>query len=183
MSDTTPSGDECTQVTTVLETSVVIDLPVSEVWTVFRDMRRWYTEYDFQVVDGPAYDPEIGICEGQVYRLKSSVPLPRTGEGDGESGPEEFTSQVLKVVPERETVTVITGSAYDFKRHTSFYVRRLFDDPAGTRVVIESYGEAELFHPLDRERLREFESDLAANWLRSWTTALTNLTTVLGQPS
>ena len=61
----------------VMHTEMTFAHPLSKLWPVFKDMRRWYTEYTFDVISGPPYDPDTGLAEGQVLKVVTSAPFPR----------------------------------------------------------------------------------------------------------
>jgi hypothetical protein len=166
----------------VLRTSATFAHPVATVWATFRDIRRWYTEYTWDVIDGPAYD--AGLLEGQTLSLRSTHPLPRIPTADAEADVrEDYITTILRVVPEEEIVSVLSGSVYDLRRYTSFYVWRLAGREAATTVSIETYGDAELATALTREQFAEYERQFNSNWHRSWSTALANLERMLAGAS
>jgi hypothetical protein len=48
-----------------------IGAPVREVWPIFLDMNRWYTDYHWDWISGPSYEG-IGLQEGQVLKATPS---------------------------------------------------------------------------------------------------------------
>jgi hypothetical protein len=159
-----------------LHTRLTLNHPVTEVWPLFQDMRRWYTEYAFEVISGPAYEPGVGLLEHQVLKLTSSVGFPKTpGTDDPLGGAPYFTSRIVRVAPQEQIVAAIYGAAYDFKRQTSFYVWRMVTAGSDTAIHVDTYGEAELIQPLDPEGMAQYTRELERNWQRSWSEAFLNL--------
>jgi hypothetical protein len=152
----------------------------SDVWPVFKDMKRWYTEYSFEVVSGPPYRAGLGLLEGQVLKVKSSRgPL---GEPDEDApGPHYYIVKVIKVSAHNEMVVVLSGSAYDFKQYTQFYVWKITEKAGKSTILIDAYGEAEFFTPLPKGELPEFHNSLDKNFHRSWSEAFVGLQKVMDE--
>jgi hypothetical protein len=148
---------------------------VEDVWRVFRDLPSWYTEYTYELVAGPPYDSATGLEVGQVHKVVFSYEFPRTAEGGDRDGPDYVISKVIKVDPPHEIVKVLWGAAFDWPSYTSFYVWKLLEDAQGTTVSIDSFGRAELEHPLTRDEYAAYEAAIVENWHRSWSTALRDL--------
>jgi hypothetical protein len=162
----------------VLHTEVTVDHPVSAVWPYFKDFFGWYTEYTCETVSGPPYRTGSGLLEGQVLKLTSSVDLPRAHSKEG-AGPKHYLQKTLRVAHEREIVVVLSGSAYDFREYTAFYVWRLRSQANQTAVLVDTYGEGQFYRPLQEGRLSGYDDEFIRNWHRSWSEALLNLTKVL----
>jgi hypothetical protein len=163
----------------VLHTELTLDRPLSEVWPVFKDMRSWYTEYAWEVISGPPYETGVGLLEDQVLRVKSSHPFPRVANAGDSTGPEYFVTKILKIVPQREIVSVLSGRAYDWRQYTSFYVWKMTEAAAKTTILIDVFGEAELETPLSKQALSKYQDELTSNWYRSWSTAFGNLKRIM----
>src|SRR5579863_2744654 len=71
----------------VQHTSIAVDQNVGVVWDVFKDIKRWYTEYTFDVIAGPSYDPAHGCVENQVIRVTSAHAFPRLPNAPESAGP------------------------------------------------------------------------------------------------
>jgi hypothetical protein len=159
----------------VLHTGVALDRPRDQVWPVFRDVRSWYGEYVWEIIDGPLYEEGVGLMEGQVIKVTSSHPFPRATAAVEDEAPDYFVTKKIKVTPPSEIVSVLWGSAFDWKKFTSFYIWRLLDEGRTTRVSIESLGRGELATPLPRAEYDVYEAAVIENWHRSWSTALAAL--------
>jgi hypothetical protein len=144
------------------------------VWPVFRDIARWYEEYEWLVVDGPSYEEAGGLAEGQTVEVRHGNRIDEHGRGPLEALPALFVTEMLKV-RDHEIVSALAGETDDWKHYTQFYVWRLV--PAGdqTGVRIESYTEMDLRHPMGGVELTEYEDALVGNWSASWETALEGL--------
>jgi len=164
----------------VLVTEETFARPLQEVWPVFKDIASWYTEYTWEVESGPGYASDGGLAEGQRIKVTSSHSFPRLQSEKVEDSPEYFVTDVLKVVPESEIVSSLSGRAFDWERFTSFYVWRLAPSGEGTKVTIESYTEVELSRALPVDEYAAYREELNANWFRSWSTAFAGLSEVLG---
>ena len=162
----------------VAHTDRTVGHPRSRVWSLFRDMRSWYSEYSFEVLSGPPYDAAVGFVEGQTLKVTGSRGLPRAHEGDA-PGPQYYIQKNIKVAPQKEIVVVLSGSAYDWRRYTAFYVWRFAEQARDTLISIDSYVEAELFKPLPAIEFLSYRQELERNWHRSWSEALATLETVL----
>jgi hypothetical protein len=167
----------------VLHTELTLDYPAREVWPVFRDMRRWYTEYAFEVVSGPSYRAESGLMEDQVLKMMSSTGLPRTPNTGDVEGPHYYIVKIIKVVPQKEIVSLLSGSAYDWRQYTSFYVWKLHEMARQTIVLIDTYGEAEFVKPLLAGDFSDYQDRLVENWHRSWSEAFVGLKQAMGAPT
>jgi hypothetical protein len=166
----------------VMHTDVTLSHTVSEVWPIFKDMRRWYTEYAFEVKSGPPYDPTTGLVEGQVLKVVSRVAFPREpGATKTPREPEYFVVETIKVVPRKQIVAVVSGSAYDFKRYTVFYLWTMQESEGKTIVDIDSYGEAHLVNALSKAKFADYYNAFDKNWHRSWSNALSNLKATMGE--
>jgi hypothetical protein len=161
-----------------MHTELTLDYPVCDVWPVFRDMGSWYTEYAFETLEGPSYDAEGGLLEDQVLKVTSSHSFPRIAGAD-DTAPEYFIVKTIKVVPEKEIVSVMSGNAYDWKRYTVFYAWTLAESASQTTILVDSYGEAELERPLPKDEYLKYDDELSKNWHRSWTKAFGNLREVV----
>ena len=162
----------------VLHAEVTVGHSVSAVWPLFKDFFHWYTEYTCETVAGAPYQTGSGLLEGQVLRLTSSVDLPRAHVQEF-AGPKHYIQKTLKVVPEREIVVVLSGSAYDFRQYTAFYVWRLRSQANQTTVLVDTYGEGQFYRPLQEGRLSEYDADFVRNWHRSWSQAFLGLRSML----
>jgi hypothetical protein len=163
----------------VLHTELTLDVPASEVWPVVKDMRRWYSEYAIEVVSGPSYQDGSGLMEDQVLKMTSSKSLPRISNSDDAGEPQPYIVKIIKVVRQKEIVSLLSGSAYDFKHYTSFYVWKLMELAKKTTVLVDTYGEADLVKPLSMGALSDYRDKLIKNWHRSWSEAFVNLKNVL----
>jgi hypothetical protein len=164
-------GETVSILESALRTQVVLHRPLAEVWACFRDMRAWYTEYTWELVAGPPYEAGVGLAEGQVIKVTSSHPFPRTGSGS-QGGPDFFMSKIIKVVHPHEIVCVLWGQAFDWEDYTSFYIWRLGGDDATTTVSIDSVERAQLATPMRPDDFAAYKAALEDNWHRSWSTAL-----------
>jgi hypothetical protein len=158
----------------VLSTNVTVAHPLAVVWSVFRDPRKWYTEYTWEVVSGPPYEASGGLLEGQTLKCRSTHPLPRIPTASEATVSEDYFVKFLKVIPSSEIVSVLSGSVYDFQRYTAFYVWKLVDNESATTVTVDTYGEAHLAAPLTTDQLDEYTDEFNVNWHRSWSTAFLN---------
>jgi hypothetical protein len=160
-----------------LDKKLTLHQPLERVWQVLADTPSWYAEYDFSQVEGPRYSADLGLQEGQIFKVVSAKGLPRTSsraEAEADQ-PEYFIQRIVKVVPEQALVSLLCGAAYDWRQYTSFYVWRVVPEGARTSVAIECYGQAEFFIPVPAEELPAYQSALESNWHRSWSEALANL--------
>ena len=146
-----------------------------EVWPVFRDIRSWYTEYTFDVISGPPYQAGVGLVEDQVMKVTSSKGLPRTSGSTAAGAPEFFIHKTIKVDPPMEIVVLLSGSAYDFKQYTSFYVWKVMESDNDTTILVNTYGEAELIERLPTREFLAYREEIASNWRRSWSEAFVSL--------
>jgi hypothetical protein len=162
----------------VYHTETTLDRPVREVWPVFRNFFSWYTEYACEWVSGPAYDSGSGLAEDQVLHVKSPMDLPRAHPEEAR-GPKYYVQRTIRVVPEREIVVVLSGSVYDFRQYTAFYVWRMQETAARTTILIDNFGEGTLFKPLSKGDLSKYYDKFTQNWHRSWSEAFVNLRRVL----
>jgi hypothetical protein len=144
------------------------------VWPVFRDIARWYEEYEWLVVDGPPYEDAGGLAEGQIVEVRHSNRIDEHGRGPLEVLPVLFVTEMLRV-RDGEIVSALAGETDEWEHYTQFYVWRLL--PAGERtdVRIESYTELALRHPMGGVALSEYEDALVGNWNASWESALGGL--------
>jgi hypothetical protein len=165
----------------VKHTELTLDRVVQEVWPVFRDMRRWYTEYSFEVLSGPAYLAGSGLLEGQVLKVKSSMGLPKAPDADDVAGPQYLIVKTIKVDPQKEIVAVLSGCAYDWRQFTSFYVWSMTENAGKTTIFVDAYGQAEMFKPLSKGECTGYEDELTKNWHRSWSEAFMNLQKVVNE--
>jgi hypothetical protein len=166
----------------VMHTQLTLDRPLEEVWPVFKDIRRWYTEYTWEVISGPEYQSGVGLVEDQVIKVKSSKGLTREPNSDVVEGPEYFIQKTIKVVPQKEIVVALSGSAYDWKQYTVFYVWTMTEKGRKTTVYIDSYGEAELATALPKREFSEYYGRFTKDWHHSWSEAFMNLRKVLDAP-
>ena len=83
--------------------------------------------------------------------------------------------ETIKVLPRREIVAVVSGSAYDWKRYTVFYVWTMHERNEKTVVDIDSYGEADLVTPLQTAEFARYYDAFDKEWHRSWSKALASL--------
>jgi hypothetical protein len=178
----TVEADLISTVQWVINIEWSVDRPASEVWPVFKDMRRWYTEYSFEVLSGPPYRTGLGLLEGQVLKVKSSRgPL---GDADSEyseaEGPQYYIFKVVKVSA-AEIVGVLSGSAYDWKQFTQFYVWKITEKANKSTIFVDAYGEAELYHPLRKSELPAWNDKQDKNFHRSWLEAFANLPKVMDE--
>lgn len=161
----------------VFSTGCELAVPPAVVWPVFRDVRRWYPEYSWEVVDGPPYDG--GLREGQALELRSTHELPQLPGGPQRDFPDVYAQKNLKVTPEQEIIILLSGSVYDLRQYTAFYVWKLSAHRSGTLVSIDTYGHGELTRPLLADELEAYEREFDRNWYRSWSVALGNLRGIL----
>ena len=173
-----PTSDQISILQYALHTERVCEIPLSQVWPVFKDMRRWYTEYAFESVSGPPYQEGPGLVEDQVLKVTSSKGFPRASKSDAE-GPQPFTMKTIKVIPRSEIVAVLSGNTSDWKRYTQFYVWMLLETGSKTTIVVDTYGEAELTKSLSKREFTVYYDKLAGNWQRSWSEALASLRRLL----
>jgi len=178
-----PTGEEIPIIHWVLDTEMTVPCPLPVAWCLFKDIRMWYTEYSWEVTSGPAYERDNGLEEGQTLKLVSTHPLPRIPVEKRVETPEHYVTKILKVRPSAEIVSVLSGSIYDLKQYTAFYVWRLEEAETGTRIAIETYGEAELVSPLQPDQMSEYMESFVSNWHRSWSTAFANYARALGTGS
>jgi hypothetical protein len=162
----------------VLDKEVLLEHPLDLVWPIFRDIRKWYLEYDWQVVDGPAYEAAGGLEEGQTLKLRSSHPLPQIDGGEDINAPDHYMTKIL-TVSEWEIVSVLYGETNDWKHYTSFYVWRFAEAGSDTVFSVGSYGEAQLGAPLSDAQTEDYIQRLSSNWHRSWSTAVEGLEATL----
>jgi hypothetical protein len=160
-------------------TDTVIDRPVKEVWPVFRDLEGWYREYSLEVLYGPPYEAESGLLEGQVLKATSSHSFPRMAGLQDSKGPEYFITKIMRVVSEKEIVSVLAGSAYDWEEYTSFYIWRLSELQGATTITVDGVGGAKLSRPLSEVEFTAYNAALVENWHRSWSTAFESLKKVM----
>lgn len=151
----------------VLHTEWTLDRPLSEVWPVFKDMFRWYTEYTVDHVSGPSYQAGSGLAEDQVLKLT------RASNFDDAAGSQHFViyQKTINVVPQKEIVIVLSGPVSGWKQ----YVWKMKAKAKTTTIFIDAYGEAELVKPLSKGELTEYHEKLTRDWHRSWSKALLNL--------
>jgi hypothetical protein len=148
---------------------------LKRVWPVFRDVRRWYTEYDWLVVDGPPYGKSGGLAEGQTVEVRFGNRAASLGRTPLETIPSVFLTEMLKV-RDYEIVSALAGETEEWTRYTQFYVWRLAEAGAETKITIESYTEMALREPMGGAQRGTYEDDLFRNWNESWETALEGLT-------
>jgi hypothetical protein len=166
-----------------VHTDVSLARPVDEVWPVFRDLPSWYTEYEYELIEGPPYDPARGLEEGQVHRVVFTYDFPRASADDtADAGPDYVISKVIRVDAPHEIVKVLWGAAFDWPSYTSFYIWKLLDDGGSTTVSIDSVGRAELARPLTQAEHDAYRAEIEANWHRSWSTALGDLRALVEGP-
>jgi|SRR5581483_5841693 len=160
---------------------VSVDAPLDEVWSLFNDMGRWYTDYTIEQISGPDYfEAGPAFLENQQLVATSSKRFVRTP--NSERDPDEahpIPVKIIKVVPGREIVSLLTGSAYDWTRFTAFYIWTLEEQGTGTSISIRQYGEAEFEKPLTPDELRDYKADLRTKFNESWSNALANLAGML----
>jgi hypothetical protein len=161
----------------VLHTGTSIEHPLSRVWRAFRDIRTWYSEYEFEVVSGAPYRAGVGLVEGQLIKVTPLTPFPRTSDTNEGDGAQYFLQKTIRIVPQREIVVLLSGGpAYDFRRYTQFYVWRVaVQGEKSTTIFIDSYGEADLKQPLREVEYVEYQDKLTRNFYRSWAEAFTQL--------
>jgi hypothetical protein len=176
---TTVAEDLISTMHCTLHTEVTLDFPVSEVWSVFKDMRRWYAEYTFEVISGPPYEAGGGLQEGHVIKVSSSKGLPRAPNSGDALGPQYYISRTIKVVPQQEIVNVLSGRGFDWQRYTMFYVYKMAEQASKTTLSVDQYAEAELVQPLTQAEFSDYYAQLTRNWQRSWSEAFVNLENVL----
>lgn len=159
-------------------THLTLAQPRDVVWSAFRDMRTWYTEYTWEVISGPSYEQGMGFAEGQIMKISIANPLPRA---DGMNPPAAgYVAEVLVDEPNRIIVAATGEEAEYYERATSFYSFSIDESDEGTTVAVESLSVAYLQTPLDPGELAEYKQALAAGWHHSWDTALENLRRQLG---
>jgi hypothetical protein len=176
---TTVENDLISTMHCALHTEVTLAFPVSEVWAVFKDMRRWYAEYTFEVISGPPYEVGAGLQEGHVIKVISSKGLPRALNSGDALGPQHYISKTIKVVPQKEIVNVLSGRAFDWKRYTFFYIYKMVAHAKKTTISVDQYAEAELVQSLTQAEFADYYDQLTRNWHRSWSEAFVNLEKVL----
>jgi hypothetical protein len=156
-----------------VHTELVVERPVREVWPLFKDMGRWYTKYAFEVLSGPPYEEGPGLTEGQVLKLTSSMGLPWSADA-AVAGPQNLIARVIRVAEQndtREIVVYLSGSAYDWKRYTLFYVLRSVEGSGATTIIVNAYGEAEFVAHLSEVELTAYREQFTQGWQASWSEA------------
>jgi hypothetical protein len=167
----------------VLHSEVTLDRPLSEVWPVFKDTKRWYTEYTWVDVSGPSYESGSGLVEDQVLKVipKDPKSFPRASNSDDSAGPQYFIQKTIKVVPRKEIVVLLSEPSFDYKRRTQFYVWKMTGNAKKTSIYIDAYGEAELAKPLPKGEFLEYYDKRTRNFHRSWSEAFATLRKVLDE--
>jgi hypothetical protein len=165
----------------VLHTEVALDRPLSEVWPVFKDIKRWYTEYTVEDVSGPSYQSGSGLAEDQVLKVipKDLKSFPRASNSADAAGPQYFIQKTIKVVPQKEIVILLSEPSFDYKRRTQFYVWKMSGNAKKTTIFIDAYGEAELAKPLPKGDFLDYYDKRTRNFQRSWSEAFATLRKVL----
>jgi hypothetical protein len=155
-----------------LHTELTLDRRLSEVWPVFKDMRRWYTEYTFENVSGPSYQASSGLQDGQVLKL--------TRASDDGAGSQPFIyAKTVKVAPQKEIVVVLFGPAHGWSRYSDFYVLKMTQRARHTTIFVDSYVEAELVKPLPKGEFSDYHDQFTRDWQHSWSEAFVNLSKVI----
>jgi hypothetical protein len=155
----------------------LIKHPLEAVWPAFRDIRTWYAEYDWQVVDGLSYEGGGGLQEGQTLELRSHHPMPQMSGGEA-TAEAEIMQKILKV-SDWEIVSVVYGQTNEWSQYTSFYIWKFAETGSDTLFSVVTYGRAELEAPVSDAELEDYGERLSSNWHRSWITAVEGLEAVL----
>lgn len=156
-------------------TQMTLERPLADVWPIFRDIRRWYSKYSFDVISGESYETGPGLAQDQVLRLTSATPPPRTSVSAHSLQPQHLVTKMLKVVPQQEIVSVLSGSYYDWKQFTVFYVWSMREVGTTTTILIDTYGEAEFLQGLSKGAFASYCAEEDRHWHRSWADAFVNL--------
>jgi hypothetical protein len=149
-----------------------IRAPVHEVWPVFLDMNRWYTDYHWDWISGPAY-AGIGLQEGQVLK---ATPL----YGVGLQDPSLFYYQEqIKVTSQLEIVVKLTANdpksmtadyGTEVRDMVAFYHWDFVDERDSTTVVIRSYSNLRTDKRPDETLLADLIVAFHGSWSRSLAT-------------
>jgi hypothetical protein len=161
----------------VRHTELTVAHPLHEVWPVFKDIRRWYRKYTYDVVSGEPYEAGPGLQEDQVLSLTSSTPPPGV---PASAGKQTLITKIIKVVPSKEIVSVLWGSYHDWRQYSVFYVWTLAERPGGTTILVDCYGQAELVEPLHRSEFSDYQAEHDKSWHRSWSDAFATLRSLMG---
>ena len=150
-----------------------IRAPVGNVWPVFLDMNRWYTDYHWDWISGPSY-AGIGLQEGQVLKAR---PL----YGVGLQDPTLFYYQEqVKVTTETEIVVKLTANdpksmtadyGTEVRDMVAFYHWDFVGERDSTIISIRSYSNLRT----DRRPSESLLADLVVAFHRSWNKSLANL--------
>jgi hypothetical protein len=150
-----------------------IGAPVREVWPIFLDMNRWYTDYHWDWISGPSYEG-IGLQEGQVLK---ATPLYGVALGD----PTLFYYQEqLKVTTHSEIVVKLTADnphcmsaeyGTTVRDLVAFYHWHFTEAQGSTSIAIRSYSNIRT----DKRPPETVIADLIALFHQSWNKCLDNL--------
>lgn len=157
-----------------LLTELTLNRPVNEVWPVFKDFYSWYTEYTIELVSGPTYQSGAGLVEEQVLKVTPTKDF-TDAYSEEASGPRYYIQKTIKIVPEKDIVAMLSGSAYDFAQYTSFYSWKMIPAAKQTTILVGNYGQATLFKPLSSGGLSGYLEKFSRNWHRSWSEAFVSL--------
>jgi hypothetical protein len=161
---------------------LTLNHPLKEVWTVFNDMRRWYPEYSIETVSGPSYETGPAFLEDQVLTVTSSKDFVRTANSEHEPGqPQPLTAKIIKVVPEKEIVCLLSGRAFDWENYTAFYIWKFSEKSGQTTIDVDQVGEAAFVSPLTKKEFAEYQNMLSDAFQLSWSNAFSNLTRVMDE--
>ena len=150
---------------------------VRNVWPVFLDMNRWYTDYHWDWISGPPYQ-NVGLQEGQV--LKAS-PLYGVGMQDPTL---YYLQEQVKVTPETEIVVKITAAnpkslspdyATEVRDVVAFYHWDFVGAANSTTIIIRSYCNLRT----DKRPAETVLADLTAAFHRSWNKSLNKLEAIV----
>jgi hypothetical protein len=147
--------------------------PVRNVWPVFLDMNRWYTDYHWDWISGPAYEG-VGLQEGQVLR---ATPLYGAGLQDSTL---YYLQEQLKVTTDTEIVVKLTANnpkslsaeyGTEVRDVVAFYHWQFLGARDSTTIAIRSYSNIRT----DRRPSESVLADLITLFHRSWNKCLNNL--------
>ena len=158
-----------------------IGAPVGEVWPVFLDMNRWYTDYRWDWISGPPYQG-VGLQEGQV--LKAS-PLYGVGMQDPTL---YYLQEQVKVTTETEIVVKITAAnpvslsadyATEVRDVVAFYHWDFVESGNSTTILIRSYCNLRT----DKRPAETVLAALTTAFHQSWNKSLNTLETIVRDAS
>jgi hypothetical protein len=150
-----------------------IPAPVRNVWPVFLDMNRWYTDYHWDWISGPPY-ADVGLREAQVLKAR-----PLYGAALEDSSLFYYQEQ-LKVTPYTEIVVKLTpdnprsmSAEYgtEVQDLVAFYHWHFTEAQNSTLIAVRSYSNIRT----DKRPRETIIADLEAAFHQSWNKCLDNL--------